>query len=180
MGKKTYKTEEERIAVKREYNAKRYQEKRDKILAQQAERYKQNKDKILAQRAERYKQNKDKILAKQAEYRKNNKDKIREQKAEYHSTPKGRAISLLSDYRKKDRKFNRGDCTIDAQWIVDNIFTQSCHYCGETDWKKLGCDRKDSSLPHTPENVVCSCWDCNHKKNKTPYEEFMRMIGKIA
>lgn len=182
MGRpKKYNTEEERLAVKREYNAKRYQEKRDKILAQSAERYKQNRDKILAQGAERYKQNKEKIIARQTEYQKNNKDKIREQKAEYHSTPKGRAISLVAAYRKADKKYNRGECTLTPEWVVDNVFSgQVCHYCGETDWIKLGVDRKDSSLPHTPENCVPCCKACNQKKGTTEYDEFMRRIGKIA
>ena len=120
----------------------------------------------------------------QAEYRANHKEEKAaydaEYRAEYRSTPFGRAAYLVGGYRLKDKKYNRGDCTIDAQWIVDNVFSgQVCHYCGETDWKLLGVDRINNSLPHTPENCVPCCWECNLKKQKTPYDEFMRMIGKI-
>ena len=113
-------------------------------------------------------------------YRAAHKEEILVKQAEYRSTPFGRATNLVSTYRKEDKKNNRGECTIDAQWVVDNVFTQPCNYCCETDWRKLGCDRKDSSLPHTPENCVSCCKACNDKKGTTPYDEFMRRIGKIV
>lgn len=119
----------------------------------------------------------------QAEYYQNNKEKIAEQKAEYQaeyrSTPKGRAGSLLSIYKQSDKRYNRGECTLTADWIVENIFSQYCHYCGETDWKELGCDRIDNNLPHTPDNVVPCCCECNKKRGTTPYDEYMKMIKKL-
>ena len=169
MGRKKYNTEEERKEAKKAAQ-KRWREK--------------HKEEKAAYDAEYYQNNKEKIDAYQAEYRTNHKEEKAaydvEYKAEYRSTPFGRAKHLISNYRLADKKQNRGECTIDAQWIVDNVFSgQVCHYCGETDWHKLGCDRINNSLPHTPENVVCCCGDCNTKKNITPYDEFMRMIGKI-
>lgn len=200
-------TREERKAVKKAKNAEYYQKHKDELLAKKAEYYQKNKDEILAKRAEYrannmekiaeymaeyranhkeektvknaeyYQKHKDEIVAKQAEYRAKNKDEIAAKNAEYYATPFGRANNLVCQYRSADKKRNRGECTIDAQWILDNIFTQSCHYCGETDWHKLGCDRIDNSKPHTPDNVVPCCSECNIKKNITPYDEFMRMIG---
>ena len=85
---------------------------------------------------------------------------------EYYSKQYGRASRLESHYKGEDEKHNRGECTIDRYYIMENIFTQSCVYCGESDWMKLGCDRKDSSLPHTPENCVTSCFPCNRKKGR--------------
>lgn len=151
MGRhKKYKTEEERIAAKRE-SRRRWRKANPEY---------------------------------HAEYYQNNKEKIAEQKAEYQveyrSTPKGRAGSLLSIYKQSDKRYNRGECTLTADWIVENIFSQPCHYCGETDWKELGCDRIDNNLPHTPDNVVSCCTECNRKRGTTPYDEYMRLIGKIA
>lgn len=83
-----------------------------------------------------------------------------------------RAQCLLRHYQISDKKYNRGECTLTAQWIIDNIFNKPCHYCGETDWRKMGCDRIDNSLPHTPENVVPCCLHCNNKRQKKTYEEF--------
>ena len=204
-------TRDERKAVKKAKNAEYYQKHKDEILAKKTEYYQKHKDEILAKRAEYrannrekiaacnakyranhkeemaeynaeyYQKHKDEIAAIQAEYRANHKEERAAYNAEYYSTPLGRAANLVSGYRLADKKQNRGDCTIDAQWIVDNVFSgQICHYCGETDWTKLGCDRIDNSLPHTPENVVCCCGECNIKKSITPYDEFMRMIGKVA
>ena len=170
MGKKKYQTEEERKAAKREYDAKRYQDRKEEIKKNVSEWVKKNKE-----HRKDYMRN----------YQESNKEKLSKYNSQYHSvyilTAKGRANSLLQGYREKDNLYNRGECTITDDWIVDNVFSgQCCHYCGESDWTKLGVDRKDSSLPHTPDNCVPCCRSCNEKKNKTPYDEFMKRIGKIV
>lgn len=100
----------------------------------------------------------------------------REEKLKYHKqyekTPYGRALNLITTYRHNDRLCNRGECTLTAQWIVDNIFSRSCLYCGESDWRKLGTDRIDNSRPHTPNNVVCSCGKCNKQRSKKSFYSF--------
>lgn len=209
MGKRKYETEEERIAAQRE-SWRRWREKnKEKLAKQKAEYRKNNKEKIAEYMveyrknnkeyfaeyyrknkeyfAEYYQNNKEKIADYRAEYQKNNKEKIAKQQAEYRSTKYGRAKYLLNGYQRSDCKnkvikaLNRGECTLTVDWIVDNIFSgQSCVYCGESDWTKLGCDRKDSWFPHTPENCVPCCNDCNTKKGTTPYDLYMKMIGKIA
>lgn len=73
-----------------------------------------------------------------------------------------RATALSQDYRYADTE--RGFDTrrnVDGHWIEENIFSTACIYCGDGDWKHLGCDRIDDSLPHTPENCVSSCGICN-------------------
>ena len=122
--------------MRKKYNT--AEEKKAAQKAQHAKRYQENRDKILAQRAEHYKQNRDKILAKLAEY---------------DSTPMGRAKYLLRNYRREDKKYNRGECNLDVGWIIENIFSKPCTHCGETDWHKLGCNRLDNSKPHTKDNV---------------------------
>lgn len=97
--------------------------------------------------------------------------------AKYSLTQKGRANNLLTSYRRSDKKYNRGECTLTADWIVEHIFNQPCHYCGKTDWKELGCDRIDNSLPHTPDNVVPCCYGCNSKRNQKTYDEFIKLLG---
>lgn len=83
----------------------------------------------------------------------------------YLSTPIGRANNILCGYRQSDLKNNRGECTLTAEWIVENIFSKSCAHCGETDWHKIGCNRLDNSKPHTADNVEPCCVDCNNKLN---------------
>lgn len=90
---------------------------------------------------------------------------------EWAATKLGRATTLANAYKQTDKKHNR-DNNIDAQWIIDNIFTSSCVYCGETDWRKLGCDRIDNSKGHIVDNVVCSCWKCNRERHTKPFDEF--------
>lgn len=166
MGIRNYNTEEERKTAHREA-CKRYRER--------------HKEELAAKQAEYYKNNREEILVKQVEYNAAHKEKIAAYYAVYDATPFGRATHLIRAYRKADKKYNRGECTVTPQWMVDNVFSgQVCHYCGESNWTKLGVDRKDSSLPHTPENCVPCCKACNEKKHTTPYNDFMRRIGKIA
>jgi hypothetical protein len=66
-----------------------------------------------------------------------------------------------------------GKCTLTPEWIVENIFSKPCHYCGKEGWELIGCDRIDNSKPHTPDNVVPCCWECNKKRGRRDYEEFM-------
>lgn len=99
---------------------------------------------------------------------------------------------------KKDEKLKRGDrlayhyrwhdvnthgyndeVDFDGQWIVDNIFDKECIYCGETDWRKLGCDRIDNTKPHTKDNVVPCCTRCNKlRSNKFTVDEMIQ-IGAV-
>lgn len=160
MGKRKYNTEEERKAARRE--SKR--------------RWRRNHPEYDSNR---YQKNKEYFSKYHEKWRKENNEELSKRRAEYESTPEARALHLARDYKFHDLKANRGECTITGEWIIENIFTSSCHYCGESDWRKLGCDRIDNSKPHTPENCVPCCGYCNTKKSITPYDEFMRKIGKI-
>lgn len=96
-----------------------------------------------------------------------NAEKLREKRKK----PKYRAIYLISGYRRQDKLYNRGECTLTQQDIFD-LWEKGCYWCGETDWHKLGVDRIDNSKPHTIDNVVCSCWNCNNKRQKKEFEDF--------
>lgn len=71
-----------------------------------------------------------------------------------------RINNLLSAYRASDKLKNRGECTLTKKDMIE-MFNEGCYWCGETDWNKLGADRIDNTKPHTKENCVCSCWNCN-------------------
>lgn len=180
-----------------EYNKKRYakhkEENREAHNKESLESYHKNKETILARKKDEYIMNKDVVLERNKkwkkehpnymkEYKDSHKDEIAEYNkkfyAVYKNTKIGRASNLLTSYRQRDRKHNLGECTLTKEWIVENILSKSCIYCGETDWKKLGCDRKDNSKPHTQENCVPCCQSCNSKKGKMSYEEYMqKMLG---
>ena len=81
----------------------------------------------------------------------------------YRATKIGRAKSLIYGYRREDRKYNRGECELTEQQLI-NLWNNGCFWCGETDWHKLGAHRIDNSKPHTIDNVVCSCWTCNNMR----------------
>lgn len=171
-------SEEEKKQHKRESAIKRYYEKREEILEKQKQRYSQNKNIILKCNKQWKKDNPNYMK----EWREEHKDEIKEYNKTYHAklqlTPIGKAQNLVSSYKQRDEKYNRGECTITAEWIVENIFSaKRCHYCRrEFDFNELGCDRKDSSLPHTPDNCVPCCQPCNSKKGSMSYEEFMKKM----
>lgn len=173
-------TKEEIKQKKREW----YWKNRDKALEKAKEnakkRYEENKIAIL----ERNKKWKSENPEYMTIYREGHKEEISEYNKKYSKTPIGRACNLYGSYVVNDRKHGRIGKElpinyITPKWIVENVFSgQKCHYCGETDWTKLGCDRIYSSKSHTIDNVVPCCLSCNSKKGSMSYEEFMKMLGK--
>lgn len=125
-----------------------------------------------------YIENKNAKINKVQEWLENHREERREYQKNYmrdrRQTKKGRAASLLSTYNSRDKEKNLpADQNIDAKWIIENIFTSKCIYCGDDDWKHLGADRIDNSKPHTPDNVVCACGICNiERSDKYTVEEF--------
>lgn len=107
---------------------------------------------------------------------------MRKYDEKYLSTKNGRAHNLLCSYRQNDKKYNRGECTLTAEWIVENIFTKSCAHCGESDWHKIGCNRIDDSKPHTPDNVEPCCLSCNDKLAKKQSKQVYQytLDGKLV
>ena len=148
MERKKYLTEEERKEAKME---------RDRKWAE-------NHRELALKRSKEY----------QKTHKKHYNEYQKEYQKEYRKTQIGRANLLAGAYKQSDKELNRGECTITAKWIVKNIFTSKCSYCDKDDWRKLGCDRIDNSKPHTPDNVVCCCEECNTKRGTKPHEEFMK------
>ena len=145
----------------KEYREKNLEKLREYEREYNRKYYAQNKENLLKKQREYYEENKDKIL----EYQKTRRDETKEERskwqAQYNTTKNGRAHKLVTGYKYSDKRYGRGECTLTAQWIVDNIFSKSCVYCGETDWHKLGCNRLDNTKPHTEDNVEPCCSKCN-------------------
>lgn len=133
------------------------------------QRKRESQAKWIAKNPERYRE----YLAK---YRAEHKEEKNDYQKEYRKTPIGRAAQIVGRYRQNDIKYNRGKCTLTAQWVAENIFTKPCHYCGAMGWEIMGCDRVDNSLPHTPDNVVPCCYECNCKRHTKSYEDFVSMF----
>jgi len=126
-----------------------------------------------------YQKHREAILQKEKEKRPERREYHRYYQKERRKTKQGRAQQLLDAYRYKDRLNKRGETTITKEWILENIFTSYCMYCGEPDWGKLGCDRIDNEKAHTPDNCVCACKSCNSERQYKgmSVEEFKRLKG---
>lgn len=94
-----------------------------------------------------------------------------------------RASYLAKDYRREDKKRNRGKCTLTAQWIYDNILFKPCAHCGKEGWDIIGCNRLDNSKPHTVDNVEPCCKDCNTsewiKTVEKPIDQINPITGEV-
>lgn len=183
---------------KKEYN----ELNRDKIKRKKKEFYENNKEKILADRKEYRENNKEKVKEANRKWREDNKDyvkakhqqyyldnqeKLKEKNKErydpdkqkewwfkYNNTKRGKANHHSSHYKSMDLKKGLDPShNVDGDWIMENIFNSSCIYCGDNNWKHLGCDRIDNTKPHTPDNIVCACGICNiERADKYSVEEF--------
>lgn len=106
------------------------------------------------------------------DYYEANKEKESERKKQYYNTLIGWTKRIYKHCIAADKKALRiGDELpnnyIDEEWIMNEI-QKGCtykHICGTTDWRLIGVNRKDNSLPHTKENCEPCCWECNHRLN---------------
>ena len=192
MGKRKYLTEEERKEARREYmrqyrqthgkelaeNNKRYYQEHKEEYALKHKQYHQKHREEICERVKQWnKEHKEERAEYQKQWKEENKDKLTKYHRQHRQTPIGRANYLLQSYKKADKDKGRGECTIpNAQWIVENIFTQKCHWCPETDWREMGCDRINNSLPHTPDNVIPCCERCNKDRGRKTYDEFKKSL----
>lgn len=163
---------DEILERQKQYHKQYYQEKRDKIL----ERHKRYHQEHPEYNKQYYQENREELLERSKQYYQENREKISERQKQYHrqyqQTQYGRATNLLGGYRYMDR-LKGYETDITSEWIVDNIFTSRCYYCGETDWMKLGTDRIDNTKGHTMDNCICACAQCNaERQDKMTVEEF--------
>lgn len=170
------------VRTKQEYIERHGVEAYERYKEQQRRRNKQYYATHKEEKKQYYTEHREKINTRQRQYNAAHKKEIAEQMKQHRTTPIGRANCLTGRYRQTDKQkgFLNIDNQVDSNFILNNIFTKSCIYCGESDWKKLGCDRIDNSKPHTIDNVVCSCWDCNHERNAMNFDEFMAMKKAAA
>lgn len=143
------------------------EEKRKEYLR---EYYQRNKERKAEQKRLNRAKNREKEREYTREYlkkwRESNKEHFLEYRKAYDKTMTGRASKLCSNYKSDDRIKSRGDNNLTTKWVLDNIINSSCIYCGETDYTKLGCDRIDNTKPHTTDNCLCACWNCNNDRQK--------------
>lgn len=141
-----------------------------------------NKEEVKEYNKKYYQANKEHLKDLQKEYLKTEKGKESKKKASYnydskHRGEKNEKQRILNStdklYRAKhqvrlykylDKRNGFNDVVdFDGEWMVKHIYTNSCPYCGETDWHKLGCNRLDNTKPHTKDNVEPCCKKCNSK-----------------
>ena len=124
-----------------------------------------------------YHRNKKACKERHEKWKKENPEKVKTYGKNYLLTENGRAKQMCSRYKFSDSTAGYNtDSNITSSWIIEHILRGSCYYCGKTDWLKLGADRIDNSKPHTPDNCICACWDCNNERNnKYSVEEFKKI-----
>lgn len=92
-------------------------------------------------------------------------------------TIRAKASKMIASYRNKDIKNGTDLPDMDIDWMVENILTKPCVYCGDT--HRIGCDRIDNTKGHTKDNVVPCCIECNTARNIYFTYEEMRRIGRV-
>lgn len=88
---------------------------------------------------------------------------------------KSKASKMISSYNKKDIKNGFGKSNLTTEWLINNILTKPCVYCGDT--YRIGCDRIDNDKGHNKENVVPCCIECNTARNNYFTYNEMRILG---
>lgn len=98
----------------------------------------------------------------------------------YHNDPAYRGSRLFYRYKRLDIKKNVAPADPSEYPTlkeVNEMLLQPCVWCGETDWHKIGLDRKDNRFGHVRGNIQPCCKRCNDKKGKLSNEEFRQVIA---
>lgn len=147
--------------------------------------YAKNREQVLAKKREKYNANKDYYLAKVKSYQDKNKDKRSDYMKCRYNTLRGRALSILNNCKKDDKKAGRSKGDLTVEWIEEQL-QKGCTYkdqCGVTDWRLIGLNRKDNSLPHTKDNCEPCCWECNnrlhHIETSKPVDQISQTDGEV-
>lgn len=135
--------------------------------------YQENSDVIKQRSSKYYYDNIEEEKVKRKKYRDSHKEdqKIWMNQWKEKNPQRYRASRILCTYKRNDKKYNREN-NLTSSWIVERIFSQPCYYCGETDWKKIGCDRIDNSIGHIMTNVIPCCGKCNNERKTKGFDEF--------
>lgn len=158
---------------KKEYQKIYYQTHRKELLDKAKDYNKTHNEKRRNYHKTYYSKNKTILKDKMKEWYENNKEHHKSKRNEYYATVIGRANALVNSYKTADREKGRGEVDFDRNWLIENIFSSKCIYCGESDWTKLGCDRIDNSKPHIKCNVVPCCEKCNKERRLQPHIYFL-------
>ena len=105
---------------KKEMDRLYYLRNKSRILERRRQRYQENKEKELEQSKKYYDEHKDEISEYYKQYQEANSDKLKQYKKGFYSTMHGRALRLLGHYRREDKKYKRGECTLTEQWIIED------------------------------------------------------------
>lgn len=110
------------------------------------------------------------------QYYQRNKERKNQYWRDKYQSPERRATVLVAGYKRDDIKYygGNGKDTITANFLLDRLYPKGCFYCGSKDMSKLGADRIDNTKPHTEDNVVCCCWDCNNRRNTESFIDFYK------
>lgn len=61
---------------------------------------------------------------------------------------------------------------------IRELLRPGCQYCGEKTGK-IGLDRVQNSVGHTPENVIPACSMCNLMRRDMPHEAWTFLLPRI-
>ena len=172
MSKKIYFTEEERREANRKRCRERYQRNREERLRKQKEYNEEHKEQIRAYQKEYKANHKEERRDWERQNYQKNRERTRRYYRDWYRTKEGKATHLARFYKWDDRKKGH-ECDLTSEFILNEILSKPCFYCGETDWHKIGMDRVINSLGHLQNNVVPCCCSCNASRKDTPFFEFV-------
>lgn len=144
--------------LKKEYDAKRYLEKRNHILLQKKKYNSEHKE-------ERNK------------YQRGWQKAHRVERRKYDLTPARKLRKAKKNAESRNLSFN-----LTIEQYVEHFYSKKCHYCADSLTKFNGAcmDRKDNALGYFIENLLPCCPTCNGiRSNKLSVEEMEVAMNAI-
>jgi hypothetical protein len=138
--------DQEHKKERKEYNKKRYQEKRDKILEKNKKWREENKEHCKEQKSRYYQEHKEEVKDQGKKWRQENPEKEKERHIKYNQEHPGKIEKYRKEYNQKNRenynKYLRERCKTDINYrLIKNLRRRLNHVL--KDRQKVGSAVKD-------------------------------------
>ena len=166
----------------KQYRAKHKEEISEKRKEYQHQYYTEHKE-GKSEYNKRYRvEHKDDISESKKQYYQENREEMLEYWKQYYSTIKGYCYNIRKNNIREDRIYGRiGEEVPDnyptIEYYIDAV-QQPCIYCKKhKPFNEMGLDRIDNDKPHSLDNVVPCCTECNVKRGRWhSHDEFKDIV----
>lgn len=157
--------------ARRAYDRKRYEARRDEVIARSAARRKAKREEVRAYQREWYKRNREVVQERSRQWYRENTERATEALRAYRATERGRLVHNTSNSQRRARGV--GQATTEQVAARMAYFGNKCAYCGGPFEHVDHVKPLSKGGSQWPSNLRPACRPCNLSKGTKSLQEFL-------